>query len=204
MRNSAFENFSEEAYASFAESALERYDFKVCERSDGTRYGVPDSSDCAQKGAKEVRGGAVSRQDAVEEWCRANPQDCARREPTKAEVDRYYGPPPSDASMARGERAYFARGGDPDVLYEGGVQLGGSAINEPRQEMGSIRLTPSGDWEVTFGKYPPQTFKGIGNGRFKDSRGGEWEITPPSRGSQRLQYVPNPSAMYFQFGLIGQ
>ncbi len=40
---------------SFAESCDDTFDFKTCQRSDGTMYGVPESSSCAQKGAKEVQ-----------------------------------------------------------------------------------------------------------------------------------------------------
>ena len=40
---------------SFAESCDDTFDFKTCRRSDGTMYGVPESSSCAQKGAKEVQ-----------------------------------------------------------------------------------------------------------------------------------------------------
>ena len=46
------------------EAAAERYDFKQCQRQDGSIYGVKDSSSCSQKGAKEVKadkGGKVAR-----------------------------------------------------------------------------------------------------------------------------------------------
>ena len=48
-------NFTPESYAAFEEAALEKYDFKQCQRQDGTIYGVKDSSACSQKGAKEVK-----------------------------------------------------------------------------------------------------------------------------------------------------
>lgn len=48
-------NFTLESYAAFEEAALKKYDFKQCQRQDGTVYGVKDSSDCAQKGSKEVK-----------------------------------------------------------------------------------------------------------------------------------------------------
>ena len=47
-----FDKTSEEA---FMEAALEKYDFKQCQRQDGSIYGVKDSSSCSQKGAKEVK-----------------------------------------------------------------------------------------------------------------------------------------------------
>jgi hypothetical protein len=47
-----FDDTSKEAYM---EAALERYDFKQCQRQDGSIYGVKDSSSCSQKGAKEVK-----------------------------------------------------------------------------------------------------------------------------------------------------
>ena len=34
--------------------AREMWEFKQCQRSNGSIYGVPDSSSCAQKGSKEV------------------------------------------------------------------------------------------------------------------------------------------------------
>ncbi len=48
MKNSAFDDFSEGVMETC-------YDFKTCQRSNGTTYGVPSSSDCAQKGAREVK-----------------------------------------------------------------------------------------------------------------------------------------------------
>ena len=48
-------DFTPESYAAFSEAASERYDFKQCQRQDGTIYGVKDSSACSQKGAKEVK-----------------------------------------------------------------------------------------------------------------------------------------------------
>ena len=48
-------DFTEESYAAFQEAASEKYDFKQCQRQDGTIYGVKDSSACSQKGAKEVK-----------------------------------------------------------------------------------------------------------------------------------------------------
>ena len=47
-----FNDVSEEA---FKEAALERYDFKQCQRQDGSIYGVSGKSSCAQKGSKEVK-----------------------------------------------------------------------------------------------------------------------------------------------------
>ena len=47
-----FDDTSKEAYM---EAALERYDFKQCQRQDGSIYGVSDKSSCAQKGSKEVK-----------------------------------------------------------------------------------------------------------------------------------------------------
>jgi hypothetical protein len=48
-------DFTDESYAAFKEAALEKYDFKQCQRQDGSIYGVPDKSSCAQKGSKEVK-----------------------------------------------------------------------------------------------------------------------------------------------------
>ena len=42
-----------DAYNPDANSFAESYDFKTCQRSDGTTYGT--SGDCAQKGSKEVK-----------------------------------------------------------------------------------------------------------------------------------------------------
>ena len=39
-------NFTPESYSSFHEAATEKYDFKQCQRADGTVYGVPDKSAC--------------------------------------------------------------------------------------------------------------------------------------------------------------
>jgi len=47
-----FDDVSKEA---FMEAAAERYDFKQCQRQDGSIYGVSDKSACSQKGAKEVK-----------------------------------------------------------------------------------------------------------------------------------------------------
>ena len=47
--NNAFGKINEEALHEFSEA----YDFKTCERSDGTTYGT--NGDCSQKGAKEVK-----------------------------------------------------------------------------------------------------------------------------------------------------
>ena len=49
MKNS-FGQFSEDALARFSEE----YSFKTCKRQDGSTYGIPDKSNCAQKGAKET------------------------------------------------------------------------------------------------------------------------------------------------------
>ena len=49
MKDSAFESFSE----GYLEAAREAWEFKQCQRKDGTIYGVPDSSSC-EKG-KEVK-----------------------------------------------------------------------------------------------------------------------------------------------------
>ena len=49
---------------SFAESCDESFDFKQCQRSNGTMYGVPDKSSCAQKGSKEVKGQQGNTGDA--------------------------------------------------------------------------------------------------------------------------------------------
>ena len=60
MKKSAFDDFSEYAQAAMDFASSEEYlDFKTCRRSDGSYYGVPDKSSCAQKGAKEVRGSAA-------------------------------------------------------------------------------------------------------------------------------------------------
>ena len=59
--NNAFGQFSEEAL----EAAREAWDFKTCERSDGTYYGVPDKSACAQKGAREVKGKRGSKAQEI-------------------------------------------------------------------------------------------------------------------------------------------
>ena len=48
MKNSAFEDFSEGVMA----ACYDAYDFKTCQRSDGTTYGT--HGDCVQKGSKEV------------------------------------------------------------------------------------------------------------------------------------------------------
>ena len=53
--NSPFGQFSDDSTQAFNEAMAERFDFKQCQRSDGTIYGVPDKSNCAQKGAKEVK-----------------------------------------------------------------------------------------------------------------------------------------------------
>ena len=50
-----FGKFKETDVALFYEMAAEKYDFKQCQRQDGTVYGVKDSSGCVQKGAKEVK-----------------------------------------------------------------------------------------------------------------------------------------------------
>ena len=45
-----------DGYDSGAQSFSESYDFKTCQRSDGTTYGT--AGDCAQKGSKEVKKGS--------------------------------------------------------------------------------------------------------------------------------------------------
>ena len=49
MKND-FGQFSEDALARFSEE----YSFKTCKRQDGSTYGIPDKSNCTQKGAKET------------------------------------------------------------------------------------------------------------------------------------------------------
>ena len=51
---SDYHQFGEPSGAGFIDT---HFDFKTCARTDGTTYGVPDKSSCAQKGAKEVKGG---------------------------------------------------------------------------------------------------------------------------------------------------
>lgn len=51
MMNNTF-NFGEPSGGGFIDT---HFDFKQCQRSDGTIYGVPNTSDCAMKGAKEVK-----------------------------------------------------------------------------------------------------------------------------------------------------
>ena len=46
-------DFGEPSGGGFIDS---HFDFKQCQRRDGSIYGVPDKSSCAQKGAKEVKG----------------------------------------------------------------------------------------------------------------------------------------------------
>lgn len=56
MKN-AFGQFSDDSMDAFNEAIMNRFDFKQCQRTDGTIYGVPDKSSCTQKGAKEVSKG---------------------------------------------------------------------------------------------------------------------------------------------------
>jgi hypothetical protein len=48
-------DFDPKAYQAFQEAMAERYDFKTCERKDGTTYGIPSGSDCGS-GRSEVSG----------------------------------------------------------------------------------------------------------------------------------------------------
>jgi len=49
---SDYHQFGEPSGAGFIDT---HFDFKQCQRSNGSIYGVPDTSDCAMKGAKEVK-----------------------------------------------------------------------------------------------------------------------------------------------------
>ena len=62
---------------SFAEGCDDTFDFKTCKRSDGTTYGVPDKSDCAQKGAKEVKPGKVTAKKTKAATSSWNPDNLA-------------------------------------------------------------------------------------------------------------------------------
>jgi len=53
MKNSNGQ-FNEFVFSEFEKAMADRFDFKQCKRSDGTIYGVPNDSDCAQKGSREV------------------------------------------------------------------------------------------------------------------------------------------------------
>ena len=78
-----FDKTSEEA---FMEAALEKYDFKQCQRQDGSIYGVKDSSSCSQKGAKEVKkdeggegGESTSKKGNVARLAPKTPEDFKRK-----------------------------------------------------------------------------------------------------------------------------
>ena len=60
--------YNDVIYEEFIRAAAEAYDFKVCQRSDGSYYGTSDSSQC-RKGTETTKSEdkEVSREDRLKE-----------------------------------------------------------------------------------------------------------------------------------------